>query len=107
MKVTVFLRNDHEALKSLFDRFKKPATRQSNGKKELFSEIRREIMLHSQIESEIFYPALAATVSARATELVAKAEQEHRDVETLLDKLSGMSSSDKDFETGVDQLIGS
>src|SRR5437016_14646506 len=105
MKVTVFLRNDHEALKSLFNRFKTPAMRQTNGKKELFNEIHREILLHSQVESEIFYPALAATTSTRATELVNTAEQEHRAVEKLLQELSGMNGSDKNFESRMNQLI--
>ena len=106
MKVTVFLRNDHEALKGLFNRFKKPAMRQPNGKKELFNEIRREILMHSQVESEIFYPALAATTSERATELVNTAEQEHHAVEKLLEELNGMNASDKNFEARMNELIG-
>ena len=66
MKVTVLLRNDHETVKSLFDKFKKSGgPRAQNGKKELFDEIRRELLIHSQMELEIFYPALAATSSER------------------------------------------
>lgn len=105
MKVTVLLRNDHEALQGLFDSFNKPSARNPSGKKELFNEIRREILIHSQMESEIFYPALAATTSTRAEELVVRAEEEHRGVEKLLQEISAMSSSDKQFEPRVNALM--
>src|SRR5213593_4727765 len=101
MKVTVLLRNDHEALQALFNKFKKPSARNPNGKKELFNEIQREILIHSQMESEIFYPALAGTPSTRATELVAAAEQDHRAVEKLLEELDTMTGTDKNFESGM------
>ena len=106
MKVTVLLRNDHETVKSLFDKFKKPGgARAPNGKKELFNEIRRELLIHWQMELEIFYPALAATSSARAAELVSEAEREHREVEKLLQELNSMNTSDKTFESKMDELI--
>jgi hypothetical protein len=69
MKVTVLLRKDHEALRSLFTKYTRAGARNQNGgKKEMFGEIQREIMLHSQMETGIFYPALAATASAVAQE---------------------------------------
>jgi len=44
MKVTVLLRNDHETLKALFNKFNKFSSGKSqNGKKDLLNEIRREI----------------------------------------------------------------
>jgi len=106
MKVTVLLRNDHEAVVAMFNRFKKPSSaRGLNGKKELFDEIRREILIHSQMEQEIFYPALSATAWSRAQELVTSAEHEHRQVEKLLQELSNMNGSDKNFETKMAQLM--
>lgn len=105
MKVTVLLRNDHEMVRSLFNRFKNTGARTQNGKKEIFEEIRRELLLHSQMETEIFYPALAATVSTRAGELVSTAEEEHRSVEKLLDEMSSMSAADRHFDAKMTQLI--
>jgi hemerythrin superfamily protein len=104
MKVTVFLRNDHEILRGLFNKYKKPSVR-NHGKKELFNEIRREILIHSQMELEVFYPALAGTTSTRAMELVSAAEGEHRAVEKLLQELGNMNGSEKTFEPKMDQLI--
>jgi hemerythrin superfamily protein len=107
MKVTVLLRNDHEALKALFDKFNKPSVRNHNGKKDLFNEIRREILVHSQMEEEIFYPALSATASTEAAELVTKAQQQHHAVENLIQELNEMSGSDKNFEAKMRLLIES
>jgi len=105
MKVTVLLRNDHEQVKSLFEKVKKSNARNQNGRKELFNEIRREILIHSQMEMEIFYPALAGTASARATELVSQAEREHHAVEKLLQEMNLMNATDKAFEAKMDQLV--
>src|SRR5881396_1478841 len=104
MKVTVLLKNDHEALKGLFNKFKRPGTRQ-NGKKDLFEEIRREMLIHSHMEQEVFYPALRGTSSMRSIELVSTAEKEHRAMEKLLQELGGMSVLDKNFETKMVQLM--
>lgn len=105
MKVTVFLRNEHENLKSLFNNYKKPNVRNGNGKKELFNDIQREILLHSQMESEIFYPALSGTSSTTAVELVSTAQEEHAAIETTLQELSGMNPADRSFETKMSELM--
>jgi hemerythrin-like domain-containing protein len=105
MKVTVFLRNEHENLKSLFNKYKKPNVRNGNGKKELFNDIRREILLHSQMEIEIFYPALSGTSSTTAVNLVSEATAEHAVIEKSLQELSGISPSDRSFETKMSAMM--
>lgn len=102
MKVTVLLRNEHETVKSLFAKCKKATSRNQNGKRELFEEIRREILLHSQLEIEIFYPALASTPSTTAGKLVSTAEEEHSKIEQLL---ASTNTQDKNFDTRMNELI--
>ena len=102
MKVTVLLRNEHDIVKGLFARFKNGNGRASNGKQGLFEEIRREILLHSQMEMEIFYPALAGTPSTTAEKLMSTAEEEHREIEKLLESIN---PQDKLFETKMDELM--
>jgi hemerythrin superfamily protein len=105
MKVTVLLRNDHDALRSLFDRFQKaPGARNQNGKKEVFQEIRRELLIHSQMEQEIFYPALASTTSSRAVELASDAAKEHQAIDEMLQELSSMNGSEKNFDAKMSEL---
>jgi len=105
MKVTVLLRKDHEVLKSLFAKLKKAGSRQQNGRKEIFDEMRREISLHSQMETEIFYPALQNTSSIRAQELVSEALKEHQSVDDLLDDLGRLNGNDRQFDTKISALI--
>ena len=105
MKVTVVLRNEHENVKSLFDKYKKPDTRRTNGKKELFDDIRREIMVHAQIEREIFYSALTSTSSTTAASLVAAAIEDHRAIEKLLQELNGMNPSERSFEAKMARMM--
>jgi iron-sulfur cluster repair protein YtfE (RIC family) len=105
MKVTVFLKNEHENIKSLFNKYKMPNARNGNGKKELFNDIRREILLHSQMEIEIFYPALSGTSSTTAVNLVSEAMEEHTAVEKSLEELNGISPSDRSFETKMSEMM--
>jgi hemerythrin-like domain-containing protein len=102
MKVTVLLRNEHETVKSLFAELKKANGRNQNGKQVLFDEIRREIRLHAQMETEIFYPALASTPSSISGNLVTSAEKEHRAIEELLDSID---VHDKNFDTKTQELF--
>src|SRR5438876_72411 len=104
MKVTVVLRNEHENVKSLFNRYKKPDTRRTNGKKELFDDIRKEIMVHSQIEREIFYSALTSTASTTAASLVAGAIEDHRAIEKLLQELNDLHPPDRSCETKMARM---
>jgi iron-sulfur cluster repair protein YtfE (RIC family) len=105
MKVTLLLRNEHENLKSLFDKYKKPNAWNTNGKKELFSEIRREIIVHSQMEVEIFYPALSGTSSTTAERLVSEAREEHEAIEKSLQELNSINASERIFETKMMEMI--
>jgi hemerythrin superfamily protein len=105
MKVTVYLRKDHEALRSLFAKYKKTASRSQNGKREVFEEIRREVTLHSQMETEIFYPALENTPSTRAKELVAAAVKDHGTMDSLFEELDSMNGQDRRFDAKVSELF--
>src|SRR5262245_40239807 len=89
MKVTVLIRNDHDAIKALFEKYQKASeSRTQNGKKDLFNQIRRELLIHTQVEEDVFYPALSTTSSVRAAELVATAKNEHDSVDALLQELA-------------------
>ena len=105
MKVTLLIRNDHDALKSLFDKYQKPGARSPNGKKELFNEIQREILIHSRMEAEIFYPALEATSSTAARGLVAAALAEHDSVEKLLEEIKHTNPQDRNFDVKINRLF--
>ena len=105
MKVTVLLRNDHDAVKSMFALYKKAGNRNQNEKREVFNEICREISLHSQMEAEIFYPALTSTASTNAEKLVSTAIEEHQAVEKLLSEIAALSPQDRNFDVKMTSLF--
>jgi len=49
------LKNDHDSVKGLFDRFKKARDRRSKAK--IAAEALTELKIHALLEEEIFYPA--------------------------------------------------
>lgn len=97
MKVTLFLRHEHQNIKALFNNYKDLQSRNWDRKNELFSEIRKEILLHAQTEVEIFYAALTGTSSTTAVNLISKALEDHDAIEKSLQDLSRMSPSDRTF----------
>jgi|SwirhirootsSR3_FD_contig_91_1457272_length_1342_multi_7_in_0_out_0_2 hypothetical protein len=105
MKVTVLLRNDHEGLTGLLNKYKKSLSNRSNGKKDLVDEIIREVRIHAQTEREVFYSALAESLSEEGPTIVSKAEEQLRGIEKLVGQLSASNASDKNFETTMDSLM--
>jgi hemerythrin superfamily protein len=105
MKVTVYLMRNHATLRSLFERFKMLANRTGKDRKNLFDEIHREVTLHSQMEREIFYPALQNSPSVRSAGLIDAALADHQRVERLLEGLQKTNGSHKIFQEGMSQLI--
>jgi hypothetical protein len=104
MKVTVYLMKEHEALRSLFSQFKK-GNRAGRDKKSLFDEIQREMTVQSQMETEIFYPALQNSPSTRGEELVEAAMADHEAVDRLLNGLQQSNANEKTFDARMSQLI--
>jgi len=105
MKVTVLLRNDHEGLTGLLNKYKKSLSNRSNGKKDLVDEIIREVRIHAQTEREVFYSALAESLSEEGPTIVSKAEEQLRGIEKLVGQLSSSNASDKNFDTAMDSLM--
>ena len=104
MKITVLLRRNHEVLRDLIDKFTNTSTRKQHDQS-IVQEIRNQVHVHSQMASEAFYPALAATTSDRAAQLVAAARKRCEGVEKLFQDLSRMKPSDPAFEVKMNTVI--
>jgi hemerythrin superfamily protein len=74
------LRADHAKVSDLFDQFEK--SRSESKKKALVAQICQELTVHTQIEEEIFYPAVKAALKDH--ELVPEANVEHASVKDLI-----------------------
>ena len=102
MNAIDLLKQDHQEAASLMDQID---TADSGGKKskmELFNQLKSALTLHTQIEEQVFYPALENHQETR--DLVKEAYSEHREVKNLLSEISGLSPTGNDFMNKFTEL---
>ncbi|MDH4394272.1 MAG: hemerythrin domain-containing protein [Limnobacter sp.] len=79
------LRADHALVSELFSEYQK--TRSLPKKRALVAQICHELTVHAQVEEEIFYPAVKATLKDKA--LVPEATVEHATLKELISQVEG------------------
>ncbi len=107
---TAILRDDHRKVKELFSQYEKMGDEATaDARLELYLEIRKELSIHSDIEEEVFYPAIESLQSKDedAGELVREALTAHQEVQTLLDELGELQPEDEEFDDRMKSLIES
>ena len=96
------LKSDHHRVKKLFEQFESEKDNDRSGLEELVSEICLELTVHTQVEEEIFYPAVRAEIDDDA--MVDEAIVEHSSAKELIAQLSAMSADDEFFDAKVKVL---
>jgi len=104
MKATKLLEKDHEKVKALFKDYAKAGDRAYQKKQELFNQIKEELEIHSQVEEEVFYPAVMRIRSQEVKELIQEAIEEHHQVKRLLEELTLMQPEEAQFDAKVTVL---
>jgi len=94
------LKEDHDTVKELFERFEDLEEGADARKSDLFERIKDELTVHAQIEEEIFYPA----ISELDEEKVNEALEAHQRVKDLLRELSAITPEDESFDEKMDAL---
>jgi hypothetical protein len=92
------LRQDHQEVKDLFKRFE--ATEDRREKQEIAGTAIVELVVHSMIEEEIFYPAVRQELEGQGEdeEIMFEAEEEHHVVDLLIEELTTGKVSDDSFD---------
>ena len=104
------LKADHQKVKGLFKQFKqlKQAEGSEADKTDLVKEICEELKLHTQIEEELFYPAVREAISAddvgEGEDLMDEALVEHAGAKDLIAQLEEMGADDELFDAKVTVL---
>lgn len=95
------LKADHKKVEEMFKKFE---TMEDDGarKAELVKQICDELVVHTTIEEEIFYPAVRAAIND--DDLMEEAEVEHDSAKALIDQLNGMQPGDERFQATVTVL---
>jgi hemerythrin-like domain-containing protein len=100
------LDTDHKNVKKMFTAYEELAHSRAAGapdkKRELAQQICMELTVHTQIEEEIFYPAVREAI--KDTDLLDEAEVEHASAKDLIAQLQDATDIDEKFDAKVKVL---
>lgn len=102
MKATDLLKKQHREVKSLFKKLE--STDNARMRRQLMTEIARNLEGHTTIEEEIFYPAVRELEARKAEEMVLEAYEEHHVVKLVLAELPRVNPEDERFEAKMTVL---
>lgn len=95
------LRNDHSVVEDLFEQFEK--ARDDRRKQTLAARICLELKIHTQIEEEIFYPAVRQALP-KEEDLLDEANVEHASAKDLIEQIEAGKPGDEYWEAKVTVL---
>jgi hemerythrin superfamily protein len=93
------LRRDHRLAEELFDEFVRAAPQQLDP---LARRICKMLRVHTQIEEELFYPAVGRALTDEA--LLQEAVREHAEAKETIERVESMTSDNPAFRAEVETL---
>jgi hemerythrin superfamily protein len=99
MDALELLEQDHAKVKKLFEEAEDADEKEQRA---IFTQIKTELEIHTQIEESVFYPAMQRYNELK--DMVAESLEEHNKVKTLLKEMDSLSGSE-DFEDKLEELI--
>lgn len=103
MDAIALLTGDHREVEELFEQFEKLGERDNAKKKQIADQICTALIVHAQIEEEIFYPATREAVKD-ADDLLDEAEVEHASAKDLILQIQEMDPEDELYDAKVKVL---
>jgi hypothetical protein len=101
MNATAFLKKQHKDVKGLFEEVLEAEDPES--RRQLCEQIGQELMVHTKIEEEMFYPAVRE-LGDKAEEMILEAFEEHHVVDLVLAELPQLDPEDERFEAKMTVL---
>ena len=96
------LKADHELVKDLFEKFEALSDRSKVNKKKIADQICLELTVHTQVEEEIFYPAIRGPL--KDDDMMDEAVVEHASAKDLIAQISEMDPGDELYDAKVKVL---
>ncbi len=97
-----FLDADHKAVKKMFTEYEALAEARGSSKekkRQLADKICRELTVHTQLEDEIFYPAVRRAIKDKL--MMGEAEVEHSSARDLIAQIQELSPDDTLYDAKV------
>lgn len=104
MDATMLLTQDHQEVEALFQKFEQAGDRAVKTKQDVAGKIIKELTVHTEIEEEIFYPAVKSQISKARGEVL-EAVEEHHVAEVLMEEIKALDPRDETFDAKVMVLI--
>ena len=96
------LRKDHAAVKQAFKQFEKAKYKDPNAMREFVATICKDLVMHTKLEEEIFYPAVRAKI--KDDPLMNEALVEHNSAKTLIAEIEKLQGDDPMLKPSVTVL---
>ena len=94
MDAVAMLKADHRKVEGLFKKAQKAT---GKTKQSLVEQICNELIIHTTLEEEIFYPAVKAKTDDEGKSHVAEGMEEHHVVKILIEELKALTPEDEAF----------
>ena len=101
MDALQLLMSDHDKVNQLFQQFEAGGNAQEFA--QLFTQLDRELTIHTEIEEKIFYPAARQFSDTGA--LVEEAYKEHGEAKQLLTEIAGLDNTSAEWGQKMTQLM--
>ena len=105
MNAISLLRSDHRKVQKLFRAFECAGARAFRQRQRIARKACMELEIHSQLEEQLFYPAVQTATDAKGQDLVHVAIKEHHIVQTIIDELTVMSSEAENYGPTFNRLV--
>ena len=99
------LEADHAKVKALFDQFEEAGDRMTKAKQQIVEHVFEALEVHTQLEEELFYPAIKALGEKEGKKLIAESLEEHQVVKTLMEEMRALNPSDEHYEAKFTVLM--
>ena len=101
MNAIDLLKNDHQTVRHLFAEYIATDETETDRREDLFQQIEKELLAHTDVEEAIFYPAIKNV----APDLVEEAITEHQEVTQLLTEMLEYEVDDDEFDKRMNSLM--
>ena len=102
MNAFELLKEDHKRVAAIFEKLEPTTERALKTREELFAKLKNELEAHTQIEEQIFYPALKQEEETR--DITLEGIEEHHVVKTLLEEMEAMPVDSEEWTAKLSVL---
>jgi hemerythrin-like domain-containing protein len=99
------LKADHTKVKDLFEKFEAAGDRATKAKQHIVEEVFAALEVHTQLEEEIFYPAIQGLGEKEGKKLIAESIEEHQVVKHLMEEMQDLDAGDEQYEAKFTVLM--